>query len=137
MSTRNNTLVVDRVFAEEFELGFAVNPAKVSDNSFVNMYLHHDGYLEGIGVDLAEWLWSKEKDGFTGSDGSRLAAHLVHDFHYSSQYLYPANSDLDTEFTYIIWSGKKDVWLSCYDNYEDKCVFVGRPENMIKKYKQI
>jgi hypothetical protein len=137
MSTRNNTLVVDRSFAEAFELGFAVNPLKVSDNSYVNMYLQHDGYLEGVGVDIAEWLQSKEKDGFSGSDGSRIAAHLVHDFHYPSQFLYPSGSEVGTNFTYIIWTGKQDTWISCYDNHKDTCVFVGRPGDMLKKYKKL
>ena len=135
MSTRNNTLVVDRTFAEDFELGFAVDPVLVSDNSYVNMYLHHDGYLEGVGVDIAEWIQSKQKDGFTARDGSRIAALLVHGFHYPSQYLYPSNADVDTQFTYIIWTGKEDFWISCYDSYIKTCVFVGKPEVLIKKYK--
>jgi len=135
MSTRNNTLVIDRVFAEDFELGFAVDPVLVSDNSYVNMYLHHDGYLEGVGVDIAEWIQSKQKDGFTARDGSRIAALLVHNFHYPSQYLYPSNVEVDTQFTYIIWTGKEDFWISCYDSYIKTCVFVGKPEALIKKYK--
>jgi len=76
MSTRNNTLIINRELAENFEAGFAVNPAELSDNSYVNMYLHHDGYMEGVGMDLAEWILTKQKDGFTARDGSRVAALL-------------------------------------------------------------
>ncbi len=138
MSTRNNTLVVDRMWAEDFEEGFAVNPEKVTKHSYVNMYLQHDGYLEGIGVDIAEFIKLKEKDLFTAQDGSRIAALLVHDFHYPSQFLHSTISsgyDLDTEFTYVIWTGKEDFWISCYNNYESKCIFVGTPDSMMKKYK--
>ena len=44
MSTRSLTMVVDRSAAEDNELGFACNPSIISDKSYVNMYLHHDGY---------------------------------------------------------------------------------------------
>ena len=56
MATRNLTMVVDRRHAEESELGFAENPTVFSDNSRVNMYLHHDGYPEWQGVQIANWL---------------------------------------------------------------------------------
>jgi len=46
MATRNLTMVVDRKHAEKSELGFAENPIVFSDKSYVNMYLHHDGYPE-------------------------------------------------------------------------------------------
>ena len=54
-------MVVDRSTAEDNELGFACNPAVVSDNSYVNMYLHHDGYPEYRGVELAKWVKHMQK----------------------------------------------------------------------------
>ena len=134
MSTRNNTLIIPREVAENYEAGFAIDPSVIRDNSFVNMYLHHDGYLQGVGLDLAEWIITKQADGFTARDGSRIAALLVHEFHYPSQFLYPNNTLLDTEFTYVIWTGKADFWISCYNNVENKCVFVGTPDSMITKH---
>ena len=50
MSTRSLTMVVDRSDAEHNELGFACEPVFISDKSYVNMYLHHDGYPEWQGV---------------------------------------------------------------------------------------
>jgi len=50
MSTRNLTMVVDREHAENHELGFAAPPDFFADKSYVNMYLHHYGYLEWQGV---------------------------------------------------------------------------------------
>ena len=27
-------------------------------------------------------------------------------------------------YTYILWTGKSDVWISCYNNYSSENVFV-------------
>jgi hypothetical protein len=138
MATRNLTMVVDRAHAENHELGFAAPPDFFSDNSYVNMYIHHDGYPEWRAVELANWINHMQKDeGFTKfGDGSRIASHLVKDFHYNSQYLYPSVNNIDHQYTYIIWTGKSNVWISCYDQYSSKNVFVLPVEKVIKKYKQ-
>tara|TARA_A100001015_G_scaffold113155_1_gene125723 strand:+ start:1050 stop:1586 length:537 start_codon:yes stop_codon:yes gene_type:complete len=129
MATRNLTMVVDRKHAEKSELGFADNPAVFSDKSYVNMYLHHDGYPEWQGVQIANWLHANPT-----SDGSRLAAKLVHDMYYDSCYLYADPMHIDHQYTYIIWSGKQDRWVSCWDNYNSYNVFVLKPEKIISKY---
>jgi hypothetical protein len=137
MATRNMTLVVDRKHAEEFEKGFAVKPQLVSDKAYVHMYLHHDGYPEWRGVELANWIQHMQDDrGFKNfGDGSRIASHLVHDFHYNSQYLYPNVDCIDHEYTWIIWTGKSDVWLSAYNQYTNTCEFVGGAQKLLDKYK--
>ena len=129
MATRNLTMVVDRKYAENHELGFAAPPDFFSDNSYVNMYLHHDGYPEWQGVQIANWLQANPT-----SDGSRLAAKLVHDMYYDSCYLYANHSNIDHHYTYIIFTGKQDRWVSCYDNYGSRNVFVLKPEKIISKY---
>ena len=129
MSTRNLTMVVDRKYAEESELGFAAPPSTFSDKSYVNMYLHHDGYPEWQGVQLANWVHTNGRQ-----DGSAMAAKLVHDMYYDSCYLYPKQGNIDHQYTYIIWSGKQDIWISCWDRYSTKCVFVLKPEKIISKY---
>ena len=138
MATRNVTMVVDRSAAEDNELGFACNPDVVSDKSYVNMYLHHDGYPEYRAVELANWVKHMQIDqGFNNfGDGSRIASHLVHDFHYNSQFLYPNVDSVDHEYTWIIWVGKPDVWLSAYNQYNNVCEFVGTPDKLIHRYKQ-
>ncbi len=136
MSTRNLTMVVDRADAQHNHLGFACKPTLLSDKSYVNMYLHHDGYPEWQGVQLANWVKHMQQDqGFTNfGDGSRIASHLVKDFHYNSQYLYPSVDNIDHHYTYILWTGKPDVWISCYDNYKSENVFVLPIEKVIDKY---
>ena len=138
MSTRNVTMVVHRSESEKYVKGFAVDPSDVADKSYVNMYLHHDGYPEYQGVQTANWIKFMQNDkGFTNfKDGSRIASHLVHDFHYNSQYLYPSVKSIEHEYTWIIWVGKPDVWLSAYNNYNRVCEFVGTPDKLIHRYKQ-
>ena len=129
MATRNLTMVINRKYAEESSLGFAENPVGLSDKSYVNMYLHHDGYPEWQGVQLANWVHANP-----GIDGSRLAAKLVYDMYYDSAYLYADAGHIDHQYTYVIWTGKKDIWISCYDQYNSNCVFVLKPEKIISKY---
>ena len=129
MATRNLTMVVDRRHAEDTELGFAEVPGWFSDKSYVNMYLHHDGYPEWQAVQIANWLHAN-----SGIDGSRLAAKLVHDMYYDSCYLYADPCQIDHHYTYIIFTGKEDRWVSCYDNYSSKNVFVLKPEKIISRY---
>ena len=136
MSTRNLTMVVNRADAQHNHLGFACKPTLLSDKSYVNMYLHHDGYPEWQGVQLANWVkHMQQEQGFTNfGDASRIASHLVKDFHYNSQYLYPSVDCIDHHYTYILWTGKPDVWISCYDNYKSENVFVLPIEKVIEKY---
>lgn len=129
MSTRNLTMVVNRQHAENHELGFAAPPSFFADKSYVNMYLHHDGYPEWQGVQLANWVKANSRQ-----DSSALAAKLVHDMYYDSCFLYPNVENIDHQYTYIIWTGKKDMYISCYDQYSSKPVFVLPPEKIISKY---
>jgi len=124
-------MVVNRKYSSEFEEGFAINPQKVADNSFVNMYLHHDGYPEWQGVQLANWVLANNYQ-----DSGRIAAKLVHDMYYDSCYLYPEPDQIDHQYTYIVWTGKKDIWISCWDQYENRNIFVLKPEKIISKYMQ-
>jgi hypothetical protein len=129
MSTRNLTMVVDREHAEHHELGFAAPPDFFADKSYVNMYLHHDGYPEWQGVEIANWLHANGRQ-----DGSALAAKLVHNMYYDSCYLYQSPNRIDHQYTYIIWTGKKDIYVSCYDQYRSEPVFVLKPEKIISRY---
>ena len=132
MSTRNLTMVIHRDYAQNHEHGFAQNPSHLSDNSYVNMYLHHDGYPEWRGVQLANWI--KANHNICG-DSSKIAAKLVHDMYYDSCYLYPEADQIDHQYTYVVWTGdRNDIWISCYDQYSSECVFVLKPDKVVKKY---
>ena len=132
MSTRSLTMVINRKHASESDLGFAQNPVNLDDKSYVNMYLHHDGYLEWRGVQLANWI--KANNNICG-DSSKLAAKLVHDMYYDSCYLYPNPDEIDHQYTYVVWTGDKDdIWISCYDQYNSTCILVNRPDQVVEKY---
>ena len=122
-------MVVNRKHAENHTEGFAADPCVYTDNSYVNMYLHHDGYPEWQGVQLANWVHAN-----TRQDGSALAAKLVHDHYYDSCYLYADHQHIDHQYTYIIWTGKEDIWISCWDQYSNRNVFVLKPEKIISRY---
>ena len=131
MSTRNLTMVVNRADAQHNHLGFACKPTLLSDKSYVNMYLHHDGYPEWQGVQLANWCHTNGRQ-----DGSSMAAKLVHDMYYDSCYLYQDHQHIDHHYTYIIWTGKPDVWITCWNQYTNSCVFVSKVPDVIKKWSQ-
>ena len=129
MATRNMIMVVDRRHAEQSDLGFADSPEAFADHSIVNMYMHHDGYPQWQGVQIANWLQVNST-----MDGARLAAKLVHDMYYDSCYLYNNWINIDHQYTYIIWTGKQDMWVSCWDNYSNRNVFVLSPEKINERY---
>ncbi len=131
MSTRNMTMVIDRDYASNHQLGFAQNPELLTEHSHVNMYLHHDGYPEWQGVQIANWLLANQ----TINDGTKLAAKLVHDMYYDSCYLYEGPEVIDHNYTYVIWTGdNKDMWVSCYDQYCNANVFVLTPDKILATY---
>jgi len=136
MATRNVTMVVNRFEAEKYVKGFAIEPSEIADKSYVNMYLHHDGYPDYQGVQTANWIKHMQDDKGFGKfgDGSRIASHLVKDMHYGSQYLYPSVDNIDHQYTYIIWVGKSDPWISIYNQHTSTCIFVGTPDKLIEKY---
>ena len=132
MATRNLIMVVDRKHSSRYPEGFAIHPDLVNEHSYVNMYMHHDGYPEWQGVQIANWL--KANKNICG-DGAKLAAKLVHDMYYDSCYLYSSPDDIDHQYTYVIWTGERDdMWISCYNQYTSQCVFVNKPDKIIKRY---
>ena len=132
MATRNLIMVVDRKHSSKYPEGFAIHPDLVNKYSYVNMYMHHDGYPEWQGVQIANWLLAKNNG---CQDGSRLASKLVHDMYYDSCYLFPDAENIDHEYRYIIWSGDKDkIHVSCWNMYSNEIVFVLKPEKIISKY---
>ena len=133
MSTRNLIMVVDRRHASDVEQGFSRDPEEVASHSYVNMYMHHDGYPEWQGVQIANWLLASSNG---CQDGSRLASKLVHDMYYDSCYLQRiGHFNSDIEYIYIIWSGDRDkIHVSCWNVWHSKCEFVLKPEKIISKY---
>ena len=97
-------------------------------------YRHTDGYPEGLGLDIAHSIVNK-----THLDGRAWEIEHVDIVHG------------DIEYMYYIWQDHgKEIWMSIFEvngfGYceacgqdiptDDECIFVGKPEKLINKYKQ-
>jgi len=93
------------------------------DAIHAQFYKHHDGYPEGLGVDIAESIINRE------ALRSSWEIEHVQDMH----------GDLD--YIYYIWSDyDKETFISIFktNNFSDKdeeCVFVGTPNKLIETHK--
>lgn len=124
MATRNLTMVIPY---EKYNKGYNY-PANFKKYSCVNMYLHHDGYPEWQGVQLANWLKINSRQ-----DECAVAAKLVHDHYYNSCYLYNHVDEIDHHYTYMLFVGE-DTRIVCYDRYSNNQVFDMTPDEVIKKF---
>jgi hypothetical protein len=130
MSTRAQV----RFATREDGVTFSEHPDKIN----AQFYVHHDGYPEGLGLDIANSIASQ---------------HAV--MHWEIEHVQDIHTDLD--YIYYIWSKyDDDTWISIFkvnilDSYcnecghaldpqlsfketSDECVFVGTPEKLIEKY---
>ena len=116
MSTRAQV----RFATREQGVSFNDHPQKIH----AQFYVHHDGYPEGLGLEIAESLTKYKKI-----------------MHWEIEELFTRHGDL--EYVYYIWQHPmKETWISIFEErYEedltksDKCIFVGRPSDLIDKYK--
>ena len=114
MSTRAQV----RFATRESGQSFATHP-KVIHAQF---YVHYDGYPEGLGVDIAKSLTKYGKLN-----------------HWELEELTARHGDL--QYIYYVWQHPmKETWISIFHGFgvaEDmECIFVGRPQKLIEKYKQ-
>jgi len=122
MSTRAQI----RFATREQGVSFNDHPQKIH----AQFYCHYDGYPEGLGVEIAECFTNYGK---------------IHNWEIE---------DLDTkhgdlEYIYYIWQAPgKSTWISIFEvgygwcdscnrplDKADQCIFVGRPSDLISKYK--
>ena len=125
MSTRAQV----RFATREDGVSFSEHPEKIH----AQFYVHSDGYPEGLGLEIAESF-----DSF-----GKIAGWEI-------EYLTTTHGDL--EYIYYIWQKPNDTtWISIFEvsgfgydtcetcgrevPLEDKCIFVGKPEKLIEKYK--
>ena len=129
MATRNLTMVVNKNLYEAFKESITdITPSTMAEYSKVNMYLHHDGYPEWQGVQLANWMKVNSRQ-----DGSAVAAKLVFDHYYDSCYLYNNPDEIDHQYTYIIFYGKEPL-IFCYNQWTSSEVFCYTPQQILDKY---
>ena len=118
------------------QIRFATREAGQSFNKHASaihaqFYKHSDGYPEGLGIDIADSLL--ENVGLTNWEIESLTARHG-----------------DLEYIYYIWQAPdKDTFISIFEvntygdecetcgqlvEFEDACIFVGTPMDLINKY---
>jgi hypothetical protein len=119
------------------QVRFATREEGVTFNEHPNaihaqFYVHSDGYPEGLGVEIAESIL----------DSTKIMGWEI-------EHLDTKHGDL--EYIYYIWQKPQaEAWISIFEvgfpkyckdcnqyvgEGEDKCIFVGRPDKLIGKYK--
>jgi len=84
-------------------------------------YKHHDGYPEGLGLDIADCLLN----------GVKLN-------NWELEHVDTVHSDI--EYMYYIWQAHdRDIWISIFktnpwSDEDEECIFVGRPDKLLMKY---
>ena len=119
-----------------------VSFSEKTDNTIVNIYHHWDGYPEGLGVTLATYLQGKKivnglgaKDEPVFNGLGCLAASLVAHLKDGPGNVYIEGRDQHTwiDYHYYIWGDEgKTIYISIFS--DDKCIFVGEPEDLLDKY---
>ena len=144
MGTRSLTRIIPRQDGLSFNEGH-----KEIEMAYVNMYRHLDGYPEGHGLDLAEFLKDVElingvplakKTRYMANGSGCLAAQMVKHFKEDIGYiyLYPHDNESGWEdYIYTVYPKTgEETFISIYDMQQERCIFVGTPSKLIKKYKK-
>ncbi len=136
MATRAMISIAKR----EEGVSFSEEPKK----TIVDIYHHWDGYPEGLGVTLANYLDGKKVvNGISSKDDEDLvyngmgclAASLVAYLKDGpgNVYIEPRESHGWIDYQYYIWGNTdKGIWISIFSDGD--CIFVGKPEMLLKKY---
>jgi hypothetical protein len=120
---------------------------KKKKNNIVTMYRQMDGYPEGMGMDLANFLNGGTMVNGIGLNETKLvfngmgclAAQAVAHFKEGAGGIYLHRGGAKNcweQYRYeVIENGPgQDVTLRCYDVYDRKWIFNGTPKEFIEKY---
>ena len=124
MSTRAQV----RFATREKGQSFSEHPEKIH----AQFYVHSDGYPEGLGLDIANSIYTSSVNVNEEDSCRHVSAWEIEE-------LQTQHGDLD--FIYYIWQGyDKDTSISIFEmmDYGDhvgECIFVGKPDRLINKYK--
>ncbi len=145
MGTRSLTRVIPRQKGLSYQDGH-----KHPEKAVVNIYRQYDGYPDGLGLELAEFLSDFTiVDGFKLGDKSRiangagcLAAQLVAylkdgpgNVYLEPITLHSKPGDMWEEYIYTIYPKEGEpTYISIYEVYGDEVIFVGTPKDLQSKY---
>ena len=120
-----------------------VSFSEIPEKKLISIYNHWDGYPEGLGVILAEYLEDKKIVNGLGDREAPvfnglgcLAASLIAELKDGPGDIYiedPNRLHGWLDYEYVIWGDSgKDIWISIFD--ESECIFVGKPNKLQNKY---
>ena len=108
------------------------------EKAFFNIYRHWDGYPAGLGVDIARVCSDIKDESLYTLNVSEFAIDFVSTMEDTDKIELLAISDVDMgqEYIYTIFpkNDTAEVFISIYDVWQDKVVFVGQPDKLIEKY---
>ena len=145
MGTRSLTRVIPRQKGLSYDDGH-----NHVEKSVVNIYKQYDGYPEGLGLELAEFLsdftvvngLSIPRPTKVANGTGCLAAQLVQYLKDGpgNVYLEPINGDSKPgdsweEYIYTLYPKEGEpTYMSIYDVWDKKCIFVGTSEDLQARY---
>jgi hypothetical protein len=116
------------------------------DKIHIQIYHHYDGYPQGLGVKLANFLdgydvvngLSTSYQGPVANGMGCLAAQTVGWLKDEPGNVYlqkPIERDWE-DYEYFVWvKDHAELWISIFD-YTNECIFVGEPQKLIDKYEE-
>ena len=120
-----------------------VSFSEYPDKAMVSIYHHYDGYPEGLGVTIANYLDGKRivnglggnnEDVFNGL--GCMAASIIAELKEEAGNIYIEDPERPSgwiDYEYYVWGDDhKDIWISIFSDGD--CIFVGKPNKLIEKY---
>ena len=120
-----------------------VSFSEIPEKVMVSIYNHYDGYPEGLGVTLANYLDGKNiVNGLGGNKDTVfnglgcMAASVIAELKEEAGNVYiedPERKHDWIDYEYYVWGDTdKDIWISIFSDGD--CIFVGKPQQLLVKY---
>ena len=120
-----------------------VSFSEIPEKKLVSIYNQYDGYPDGLGVTLANYLLGTKIVNGLGGDRDTvfnglgcMAASIIAELKEEAGNVYIDNPNSPhgwLDYEYVIWgSDHKDIWISIFDG--SNCIFVGKPYKLLREY---
>ena len=120
-----------------------VSFSEIPKKKLVSIYNQYDGYPDGLGVTLANYLLGTKIVNGLGGDRDTvfnglgcMAASIIAELKEEAGNVYiddPNSPHGWLDYEYVIWgSDHKDIWISIFDG--NNCIFVGKPYKLLREY---
>lgn len=144
MGTRSLTRIIPRQKGLSYDDGH-----RRAELALVNIYQQYDGYPEYMAVEYAKWLKDLRIGNGLGKDPELgkyangvgcFAAQFIKQFkdRPGGLYLHPIDNEIGwVDYIYTLYPKEgHETYMSIYDAYREKVIFVGKPDKALEKYEQ-